>query len=429
MIVAIFAASNVYAQNVIYDIGGLVTKTSIIREYQQNEYILYNYGSQQEFVYANTMTLSGAEMDISPYLSSVSDMCIKGDYCFFCGENGTLVVMGYFHIPSFIAGTASLYTFPIPTYTNPANGYTETIHALKKIDVHFTSANDFHMFAIGEATALDPYGNTIGPYRIIVEGYYNGSYVNYNSHSQYSSVYYFDDLAVVGTNLIVVGDKHGSSGQYMHQYIITSAPVLTNLSASIQYNMTATYYYFPLSEMQIIPLSGTAFATACHAYCDGNRCLVVTSYSTTGAIADRIYLPSTTGAIGIKDFAYNQSLDRLGIIPTSPGNSIIHITIDPTTLLMNADNQMVSAISTLNSCTKLTNQKEFMISGAIGNTLYTWRSYFGNDQCASVVPIQTVHTTHTETPYQANLEFYSDTRFFYSSNPQINNINITIFCQ
>ncbi len=428
--VAICATSNALAQNIIYNIGGLATKGSIIREYHQNEYILYNNGAQTEFVYANTLTLSGAEMDISPYLTSVSDMCIKGDYCFFCGNRGALVVMGYFHIPSFIAGTASLNTFVMPTQTNQFNGYTETIHALKKIDVHFTSANDFHMFAIGEATALDPYMNSIGPYRTIIEGYYNGASINYRSHAQYSSVYYFDDLAVVGNELIVVGDKHGSSGQYMHKYSnIASAPVLTISSASIQYHSTSAYYYYPLSEMQIIPLFGTAFATACYAYCDGNRCLVVTSYTNIATIADRIYLPSTTGAIGIRDFAYNQSTDRLGVVPISPGNSLIHITIDPTTLVMTADNQMVSTLNTLNSCTQLTNQKEFMVSGDIGNVLYAWRSYFGNNGCATGTAIPAGHSNHIETSFNAELSYGTSMYQFIQTYPNIHSVNINIICQ
>lgn len=417
-----FVASS---QNIIYDIGGLTTKNSIIREYHPDEYVIYNTATNSQFIYVNTQTMIGSMIDVTAYVQPVTDMCIKNDYLFFCGRLGNQVLMGYFYIPDLIIGTVSVNTFVIPPHATSSTGTNETIKKLLKIDAYFTSATDFHMFAIGEADGINTLGHPIGPYRCIIDAYYNGIDIYYSAHAEESGVYFFNDLAVTGTRLVVVGDKHDGQGQYMHDYGI-SAPT-SFLYNTIQYYMTGAQLYYPLSEIQIIPLFGSAFATACYAHCDGDTSITVSTYSTMGTLVDRIHMPSTNGELGVVDFAYSSVSNQLGVITRSPGILMHHIDINPATLMMSNVTTMVPAINGLMSCSGMIRNSVFMTSGIQNNNLVAWNSFLTPNLCANSFYIGEIHSNHTESNPDATLSLdnvkYTFTPYLTIASPIVIRIN------
>lgn len=145
--------------------------------------------------------------------------------CFiFCGRSSLSAdaVFGFFDIMALFFSAAPIKICTNNTYIiSPVQ--TEVLTEYKQIEVQRISNNDIHIYMIAEAY------NYIGQdvshnYRCVVDVWETGLGMGTaNTHEDFTGVYFFNDLAITDFDLVVVGDKHNGTGQYMHSYTLPTA--------------------------------------------------------------------------------------------------------------------------------------------------------------------------------------------------------------
>lgn len=336
--------SNSAAQNTIYEVQGVSSTNSIIREFKRDKYVVYNDQSGvPTFGLANMSTGQYTEASISSPLSIViNDMEIVREYAYFCGKviNPTYAVYGFFHIDSVFSGSGDIhYSILSPiTMVNSTNlsGAVEFFTDLLRIEPYVISKNDVHIFMVAVAYCVDTAGHTWNPYRCLIDAHYNGSAtLDISALEDPNGTFYINDIAVTDNFLVVVGDKHGGTGDYM-----TYLPLPTIgmsiffayfLPPSIFYYWPPDIDYFPVPEVRIEALGRDAFATVCKGFIGGNvgtgvSGIVLSTYNSPISLNIRNRIDNPDSVKGFRDLKFNSYDNMIYYIPEfSLCNNPIHL--------------------------------------------------------------------------------------------------------
>lgn len=316
LIVSAVCPSQISAQqNALYEIPGLLTVNSLIREYSPGKDVVFNQDGRSCFLLVERQSGVVTEAEVSG-LSNVSDMEIDGDMLYFCGSYGGSQVIGYFDINDLFTGTNQVNIVTVP-YAPVVNGVTPTL-TLTKLEVLVYSSTDVHVFVLGDVSFGNPPLYT-PDFTCLVDARYDGSTWQEEVLSERSGVYFMDDLTVTRSNLVVIGDKHGGTGDYWNIWDLPPAGNNTFLSANPVLNrqiyFTNDFDYFPVSRPLIESRGGNRCVVASYGYLEGKYGVVLSLYTNPYTLSDRWLVPDVAGAREFRDLKYNSNRDMLYLVP------------------------------------------------------------------------------------------------------------------
>lgn len=334
--VVLFAqVANISAQNIIYEVPSVKSDNSIIREYKEDCYLVYNdISGTPTFGLADIANATYYEASMSVPTLVINDMEIVGKIAYFCGNDvgTTFVFFGFFDIPDvfFSGGAINYCLLPPLTMTDPPtiSGYTENFTKLLRIEPFVLSSNDVHIFMVGESYYTAPSGASGTPYRCLIDAHYDGTTaIDLSTQEETGSVYFFDDIAVTSNHLVAVGDKHGGTGQYMNFYTLPNTAhyqyfqTIPPLSPNFYWSQDIEYY--PVPEVRIESMGGDAFATVCKGFVYAGvgtnvSGIVLTTYNSAINMADRHLIDNPYDTKMFRDFKFNDTDSLLYYIPEVP---------------------------------------------------------------------------------------------------------------
>lgn len=379
-------------------------KNSIIRYFEvEKAYIIYtDDGSKSLFTYFEPTSNTIVNADFTSANIMIYDMKIVDKYLYFCGEtsSGGTAVFGFFEIYQtfFSAGPinilyAGAYSISGPGGT-PAN---EQLKRFLQMEVQFFASNDVHIYMIADANYYHN-GTVSNNYRCVVDVWETGTGGGTaHTNEQFSGVYFFNDLAITDNYLVVVGDKHGGTGQYMHNYALIGPSTLTTLPlppSIINYWSADAYEYYPVPEVRVTHIHDDVFAVACHGVVkntyDG---IIVSIYQGVGNLIDRILIsdPYNTTQIRDLDFNYDVEKSKLYLIPefnnTTKRNSQYVIDVS-STYHMTGVTLQTPLLGEVHSM--VANNHGTEVCGKYVGELHVWETDFSTNQCVQTnnVPFQ-----------------------------------------
>lgn len=316
VVVLLMAALNpqpIMAQSALYEVPGLMTVNSLIREYQPGQDVVFNQDGRSCFLLVDRMAGTVTEAEVSG-LNSVADMEIDGEMLYFCGEYNKGQVIGYFDINDLFFGTYTVNFVTVP-YAPVVNGYTGQLTLTKLEVLTYNYPGDVHVFLTGDVVfGAQPW---MAPdYTCLVDALFDGTIWREEVIYEPSGIYFMDDLTVTQTYLVVIGDKHGATGDYSHfeplpmpgnNYLLTVP--------SITYCYSPDIDYYPISRPLIETLTGDWYATASYGNFEGQTGVIVTLYSNPCVIQGRWFVPNVSGSTAFRDLKYDAHSDRLFLVP------------------------------------------------------------------------------------------------------------------
>jgi len=176
----------------------------------------------------------------SDYLG-VNDFEIAGEDVYFCGNNGTGPIAGFFDIPTLFSAATGMYYSNLGTLCNSSFMTTsqERITDLMKLAVQSCS-DGRHIYMVGKADYI-PSSGPIVDNRCFVDMRWFGMTGICCFVQEQTSVYYYDDVTITDNYVEVVGHKHGSSGYYNTSFPKPSS-VANPVFPSMTFYTTAYYY-------------------------------------------------------------------------------------------------------------------------------------------------------------------------------------------
>ena len=323
----------------IYEIPGLSSKKSIVRYWKDMLYIVYSEdggGSSFSLVDVSTMTCTSFS---SNYLG-VNDFEIAGKDVYFCGNNGTNPIAGFFDIPTLFSSATGMNYMSLGGWFPSALPGQERITDLIKLEVQRFPPFGCHVYMIGKAE----YGNPASAVqnRCIVDLFYDGSW-NYVFCQEQGSIYYYDDIVLTSTRIEVTGHKNGSSGYYNTQY--AQPP---NASTSFFSVSPGPIYYYdggggcyandPHRPVIATHLFGNYYAMA--SYSDvclsgvfpNDRGTVISIFNGSPSCMYRYFISqgyADTAYWEFKDFRYNKDTEKLYLLQemSNPASSSLNSVI------------------------------------------------------------------------------------------------------
>lgn len=320
--------ATVPAQNIIYEIQGVKTEYSLIREYNDSYEVIFNHCSgTSSFLLADYGNLTATEVFMSDPVD-ILDMEIEGKTLYFCGidKRDSSAFLGFINIPGTFIGADPITIVPIyydPTATLYNGSTYDTVKGQfipSKLEPYMKAD---HIFLIADVV-YDTDEFVLPDYSVIIDARCNGGSWNFDFITEPDKVYYFNDLTVTDRYLIVVGNKHNGTGEYMHGYALPTSwlnqifytPLPSYAFPYIQYwSDSAALHYYPISKPLIETTTDDGFAVACHGKFGNNTGVVVTTYSSIGAMVNRCIVPNVTGTREFKDFKFNPIESRLYLMP------------------------------------------------------------------------------------------------------------------
>ena len=249
------------------------SRNSIVREYKENIFLIYNYDIIGDYTFNLINVLTGSCLSIKLPSVSVNDFEIANDTAYFCGSIGTTVVAGWFSVYDvFYAGSPITMVF-VPTSLSCAywSSCTEEIVSLDRLEVIEYNNGFNHLVMVGKATCTE--SSTTNT--CIAEIYYNGPDCKLEYQVEHWGVFAYSDIAVTSNKVIVVGNKWGSEGEYWTPF---DKPPYNQDMFSCTLTPTPPYSYYtygtgdPLyiphheSKLLMDDIPGTTrFATVCQA--------------------------------------------------------------------------------------------------------------------------------------------------------------------
>lgn len=317
LLMAAWCPSQISAQSALYEVPGLLTVNSLIREYTTGKDVVFNQDGRSCFLLVDRMAGTVTEAEVSG-LNSVADMEIDDEMLYFCGNYKGDQVIGYFDINDLFTGTNQVNIVPVP-YSPVVNSY-RGILTLRKLEVlTYNYPGDVHVFLVGDLAFGAP--PSVAPdYTCLVDAMFDG--VTWREEVIYepAGIYFMDDLTVTQSNLVVIGDKHDGTGDYSNIEMLPApggAPLSLSLNPPLNLSMcySPDIDYYPVSRPLIETLTGDSYATACHGYFEGQFGVVITIYSNTCIIQDRWLVPNLSGTTEFRDLKYNAWTDKLYLVP------------------------------------------------------------------------------------------------------------------
>ena len=247
-------------------------------------------------------------------------MEIDGEILYFCGEYNGNQVIGYFDINDLFFGSNTVNFVTVP-YAPVVNGYTGQLSLTKLEVLTYNYPSDVHVFLTGDVVfGAQPW---MAPdYTCLVDAMFDGSIWREEVIYEPSGIYFMDDLTVAQNNLVVIGDKHGGTGDYSNSIMI---PPAGNVPLHNMLGVMPPYYfsmystpdidYFPISRPLIETLTGSWYATASYGDFGGQKGVVVTLYSNPITMQGRWFVPNLSGSTAFRDLKYDARSDRLFLVP------------------------------------------------------------------------------------------------------------------
>ncbi|MBR6049434.1 MAG: hypothetical protein IKP83_04640 [Bacteroidales bacterium] len=197
-------------QNAHYVISGLPTTKSIVREYQENRFVVFNNGSAgPSFNLVDLNSMTAESFDMGPV--DIMDFEIDNDAVYYCGVVGTQVLVGWFDIPTAFAGSSPVYFGYLPPMTCPQYTGTDYFTGVRKIELMATPGG-LHLLVVGEGYCTsDPTHVN----RFVADVYYDGSSWQVEATQEHSGIAYYDDVAVTDNYVIPITHKNQSNGEYV----------------------------------------------------------------------------------------------------------------------------------------------------------------------------------------------------------------------
>ena len=198
-------------QNTIYSISGLPTTKSIVREYQENRFVVFNNGSAgPSFNLVDLNSMTAESFDMGPV--DVMDFEIDNDAVYYCGVVGTQVLVGWFDIPTAFAGSSPVYFGYLPPMTCTQYTGTDYFTGVRKIELMATPGG-LHLLVVGEGYCTsDPTHVN----RFVADVYYDGYSWKVEATQEHSGIAYYDDVAVTDNYVIPISHKNQSNGEYVY---------------------------------------------------------------------------------------------------------------------------------------------------------------------------------------------------------------------
>ena len=275
LLILLFAGITVQAQNVIAGIPSMRSVKSIVREYDKNSFLLYNDDG------ANNNSFNLIDLNVGTchtmYVAGldVSDMEIVGQTAYFCGKWNGRFVAGWFGITSLFFSGGSISYIGLPSlFPCALDGIgIDELLSLRKLEVIDYGSSYNHLVMVGDAGCL---GDTTHM-TCFMEIYYRAGSWRFAYQVEHDGIFHYDDIAVTSSDVVLVGHKTDSEGEYLTSFtipaintgIVFSSSYLTYGSWGPMYNPHRT------SELLVENIPGTnRFATVCQAqYCTGpNAC-------------------------------------------------------------------------------------------------------------------------------------------------------------
>lgn len=303
-------------QNALYEIPGLLTVNSLIREYSPGKDVVFNQDGRSCFLLVERQSGVVTEAEVNG-LSHVADMEIEGDTLYFCGTYGTDQVIGYFDINDLFTGTNQVNIVTIP-YMPIVGGYIGAL-TVRKLEVLTYAANDVHVFVLGDLVFGAP--PSVAPdYTCIVDAMFDGVTWTEEVIYERSGIYFMDDLAVTKNYLMVIGDKHGGTGDYWTCWSLPSignSPLsFTNLPlTNISIYSTPDIDYYPISRPLIELRDEDTCVVASYGQFEGKYGVVLSLYNNPFTLADRWLVPDVAGAREFRDLKYNGCRRTISLVP------------------------------------------------------------------------------------------------------------------
>lgn len=307
-LVALLLGMMAAAQSALYEVSGLSSNNSLVREWQQGIDVVFNQDGRNCFLLIDRVNNVVKEAEVSG-LNSVADMEIEGDMVYFCGDYNNIQVLGYFDVSDLFNGTNQVQLLPMSA---PQNGGNAGTLELTKLEVLSYNLADVHVFLLGDVQSVN------ADYTCLFNAYYDGVSWRCEAIYEQGGVFFMDDLAITQSNLVIVGNKYASIGdiytwvalpQQGNPYLSTGGFLL------MPFLSTAVQMYYPISRPLIETLSGDSFATASYGFFEGQDGVVVTLYSNHVTMTRRWFVSNMTNTKVFRDLRYDGATDRLFLMP------------------------------------------------------------------------------------------------------------------
>lgn len=265
------------AQNTVAEIVPKYSKSSIVREYAKNSFLAYNDdgNNNKSFNLINLATNTYDSLPVGNLM--VHDMEIIDTMAYFCGQWNRKVVAGWFSIPAVFSsgGIIEYIVIPatLPCSVAPSTA-SETIQSLDRLEVIDFGSSYSHLVMIGSALCTD----VATPTQCIVEIFHDGTDWKVAYQVEHLDIFHYDDISVTANDVVVVGHKKYTNGEYIKSFIYPTMNNPSVFTASTIYTHASGFlHYSPHydSEILIDDIPGTPkFATVCQAeYCTSpNNC-------------------------------------------------------------------------------------------------------------------------------------------------------------
>lgn len=269
IIIALSANEIAIGQDALYEVQGLVSRNSIIREYKENVYVVYNEGSGlHSFNLVDLSSYTVTSLDV--FILAVTDFEIHGDMVYFCGSASSPLI-GWFDITTAFSGATPVYFGYLPSL-NCSNYPTQwdSFSDVKKIEV-MEIGGSIHLLIVGSATCTSVSGYQD---RYFADVFFDGTGWKIEATLDHAGIFYYDDVAESNNYVVPVGHKNFANGEYSYTLPKPSTPY-TGLFSSISSSPIPSYTIYAYagyschevnaaSEYIIEHITDDILATACY---------------------------------------------------------------------------------------------------------------------------------------------------------------------
>lgn len=359
---ALCPATTLVAQSTsIYEVSSLFPENAIVRYWKESLYIVCVDKGTYDAYFALVDIPAMTYHEVMLRECEISDFEIEDGKVYFCGKKktsgGNSPVFGYYNISTFFTTGTGAYITTAPFTTVYASqefaGETERIISLMNLEVQ-SCTDGLHVYMVGESVCSCYPSATnrciVDLWHVPALNYWGGAFAQENG-----SIYYYDDIAVSDTNVVVAGHKNGSCGQYITIYtkpISAYYHLIYSPSIAAYYNAGGggDYWLDPNRPTMIEYMFDDLCAIV--GYGDlllnnsMDRGTVITIINGNNNCVYRYCIPqgySDTAQWKIKDFRYNKDTKRLYLLqemsrPVTVGlNSVLCVfDVDPTGKLTSA---------------------------------------------------------------------------------------------
>ena len=202
--------------NSVCDYPGIAgsSLTTIVREYKDEQFVVYAADTSKSFclVDMNGATIKEVSLPTSIF---VNDFEILDRMVYFCGEYIARPIVGWFHVDSLFKGLSQIGYVMVPSSLPCSDPYgtQDIISKLTRITPAAFNGQ-LHLLLTGEATCnLSPTLN-----HCLVDVFHNGTNWMMAYHQENTGIYYYDDIEVTASEIVIVGHKENTNGEYIQSY-------------------------------------------------------------------------------------------------------------------------------------------------------------------------------------------------------------------